>query len=375
MAKIQLINICKHFGYKQTSQKYMYPLKDLLGSDEGINKRKDGPFSIENLNLNIPDRKTTVILGPNGCGKTTLLRIIAGLEEQDSGEVRYDGVDMVDTLPKDRRIGIVFQNYALYPHFTSKQNILSYFLFKKKSPELDELANEKFVKTSELMGVDIAYLLDKKPTHLSAGEKQRVAIGRCITREPVLFLLDEPFSNLDPKLREKYRINLKRLLKHFNITTVYVTHDQQEAFILGDLIAVMNIGKIEQIGTYEYIYNNPKNIFVAEFLNIDAETPAINLINGSYISEDLEGTIIGVRPENIEVHKENRLKHIKGNIIDINNVPLKNSTILEVKVGKNEVCTKLPLIENLSINHEVWLYFKKYHIFDENSGVRLRSYP
>jgi multiple sugar transport system ATP-binding protein len=375
MAEIELINIWKHFGYKQTSQKYLYPLKDLLGADEGINKRKDGPFSIENLNLNIPDGKTTVILGPNGCGKTTLLRIIAGLEEQDSGEVKYDGVDMVDTLPKDRRIGIVFQNYALYPHFTSKQNILSYFLFKEKSPELDELANGKFAKTSELMGVDIAYLLDKKPIHLSGGEKQRVAIGRCITREPVLFLLDEPFSNLDPKLREKYRINLKRLLKHFHITTVYVTHDQQEAFILGDFIAVMNIGKIEQVGTYEYIYNNPKNIFVAEFLNIDAETPAINLIDGGYISEDLEGTIVGVRSENIEVYKENRLKHIKGNIIDINNVPLKNSTILEVKVGKNEIYTKLPLREDLSINDEVWLYFKEYHIFDKSSGVRLRSYP
>jgi len=188
-------------------------------------------------------------------------------------------------------------------------------------------------------------------------------------------LLDEPFSNLDQKLREKYRINLKRLLKHFNITTVYVTHDQQEALILGDLITVMNIGKIEQVGTYEYIYNNPKNIFVAEFLNIDTETPAINLINGSYISEEFEGTIVGVRSENIEVYKENRLKHIKGNIIDINNVPLKNSTILEVKVGKNEIYTKLPLREDLSINDEVWLYFKEYHIFDKSSGVRLRSYP
>jgi ABC-type sugar transport system ATPase subunit len=353
----------------------MYTFKDLLGTDEGINKRKDAPFSIENLNLNIPDSKTMVILGPTGCGKTTLLRIIAGLEEQHSGEVKYNGVNMVDTPPKDRRMGIVFQNYALYPHFTSKKNILSYFLFKKKTPELDELANEKYRKTSELMGVDIAYLLDKKPIHLSGGEKQRVAIGRCITREPVLFLLDEPFSNLDQKLREKYRINLKRLLKHFNITTVYVTHDQQEALILGDLITVMNIGKIEQVGTYEYIYNNPKNIFVAEFLNIDTETPAINLINGSYISEEFEGTIVGVRSENIEVYKENRLKHIKGNIIDINNVPLKNSTILEVKVGKNEIYTKLPLREDLSINDEVWLYFKEYHIFDKSSGVRLRSYP
>lgn len=122
-------------------------------------------------------------------------------------------------------------------------------------------------KTSELLGVDIAYLLDKKPTHLSGGEKQRVALGRCITRDPALFLLDEPFSNLDQKLREKYRVNLKTLLSHFNITTVYVTHDQQEALMLADLIAIMNIGRIEQVGTCQDIYNNPKSIFVAEFLN------------------------------------------------------------------------------------------------------------
>ena len=210
--------------------------------------------------------------------------------------------------------------------------------------------------------------------HLSGGEKQRVAIGRCITREPALFLLDEPLSNLDQKLRERYRMNLRRLLKHFCITTVYVTHDQQEAHILGDCITVMNIGKIEQIGSYEDIYDNPKNIFVAEFLNMDAETPAINLIDGNYVSEALSGTIVGVRSENIAVDKENRLNGIKGIIIDIRNLRIKNSTILTVDVEKNEIFIQLPIREDLSLNDEVWLHFEKYHVFDNSSGERLHSY-
>lgn len=249
---------------------------------------REGPFSVQNLNLFVPDGKTMVLLGPSWCGKTTLLRLIAGLIKPDSGEIKFDGGDMESIPPGERGIGMVFQNYALYPHFTSKGNILSYFLFRRKTPELNGLAKERFRRTSELMGVDIAYLLNKKPTHLSAGEKQTVALGRCITRDPTVFLLDEPFSNLDQQLKEKYRVNLKSLLSHFGITTIYVTHDQQEAFILADLIAIMDVGTVEQVGTYEEIYTSPKTIFVAGFLNLDTDTPAINLIDGRYISEALE---------------------------------------------------------------------------------------
>ena len=182
-------------------------------------------FRIDDLSLSIFDGETLVILGPSGCGKTTLLKIIAGLIPPDSGEVRYDGVDVDDVPPGDRRIGMVFQNYALYPHMTSRTNVLSYFLFRKKTPEMDAMAREKYRRTSELMGVELEYLLDRRPTTLSGGEKQRVALGRCITRDPGVFLLDEPFSNLDQALREKYRVNLKTLLRQFNISTVYVTHD------------------------------------------------------------------------------------------------------------------------------------------------------
>src|SRR5213592_815367 len=195
-------------------------------------------FSIQNLSLRVPDGETMVILGPSGCGKTTLLKIIAGLIPPDSGEVRYADVDVRDVPPGDRRIGMVFQNYALYPHLSSRTNILSYFLFRKKTPELDAMARAKYQRTSELMGVDLASLLDRRPPTLSGGERQRVALGRCITRDPALFLLDEPFSSLDQALREKYRVNLKILLRQFNITTVYVTHDHYEALILADRLAI-----------------------------------------------------------------------------------------------------------------------------------------
>ncbi len=382
MAGIELVNICKTFegkgglGFVDRLNPFavLAKLRDdrqLAGAN--MNYRK-APFSIKNLNLSVPDGKITVILGPSGCGKTTLLRIIAGLIQPDSGKIKYDGVDMKDTPPKERGIGMVFQNYALYPHFTSKSNILSYFFFKKKTPELDKMAKEKYRKTSQLMGVDIAYLLDRKPTHLSGGEKQRVALGRCITRDPALFLLDEPFSNLDQKLRGKYRINLKRLLNHFNITTVYVTHDQQEALILADIIAVMNVGRIEQVGIYEEIYNNPKSIFAADFLNLDVDTPAIDLIDGEYISEEIKEMIVGVRPEDIEVCEEEKDNYIKGRIVDVRNIPIKNATILRIKIDKDEIYVQTALKENLLAGNEVWLHFKKYHIFDKESGQRVRSY-
>src|SRR6266404_2801070 len=220
-----------------------------------------------------------VVLGPSGCGKTTLLKIIAGLIPPDSGEVRYDDVDVKDVPPGGRRIGMVFQNYALYPHFSSRSNVLSYFLFRKRTPELDALAKAKYQRTSELMGVELSYLLDRKPTTLSGGEKQRVALGRCITRDARLFLVDEPFANLDQALREKYRVNLKILLRQFSITTVYVTHDHNEALILGDLLAIMDRGRIAQVGTPQEIYDTPKNVFVAGFLNLDVGAPPISLLD------------------------------------------------------------------------------------------------
>ena len=376
MAKIELINISKEF--ELTPPFILNPFGVFLKTtnnreSNNIIGYKKSAFFIENLNLTIPDAKIMVILGPTGCGKTTILKIIAGLIQPDSGEVKYDGINMEDSLPKDRKIGMVFQDYALYPHFTSKSNVLSYFLFKKKTPELKEIANEKYKKTSELLGVDITYLMDRIPNNLSGGEKQRVAIGRCITREPALFLLDEPFSNLDQKLKEKYRLSLKILLKHFNITTVYVTHDQQEAYILADLITIMNKGKIEQVGTFEDIYNKPNNIFVAEFLNPDQDTQAINLIDGEEIFDNPKNVIIGVRPEDIEIKGEKNKNYIKGNIIDSRNIILKKKIIATISINKNIVYAQIPFNKNLSLKNSVYLRFKKYLYFDKKSGQRTSS--
>ena len=260
MARIDLINVGKTLrerGRAAPEESIVPATRPDAGSAPG-GGRPGSAFSIQDLTLRIPDGKTLVILGPSGCGKTTLLRIIAGLIPPDSGEVRYDDVDVKDVRPGDRRIGMVFQQYALYPHLNARSNVLSYFMFRKKTPELDAMAKAKYQRTSELMGVELAYLLDRKPRTLSGGEKQRVALGRCITRDPALFLLDEPFSNLDQALREKYRVNLKILLKQFNITTVYVTHDHHEALILADLLAIMNRGPSSKWGRTRTSTSNPR---------------------------------------------------------------------------------------------------------------------
>jgi len=328
-------------------------------------------FSIKNINLVIPHGKTLVILGPSGCGKSTLLRIIAGLLPVDSGNIYYDDIIINSIEPKDRKIGIVFQNYALYPHFSSKKNILSYFFFKKKTPDLEEIKKEKYEKTSELMGVDIEYLLDRKPMNLSGGEKQRIAIARCITREPSLFLLDEPFSNLDQKLREKYRLNLKKLLNNFDVTTIYVTHDQQEALILADIIAVMNDGKIEQIGTYEEIYNNPKNVFIAEFLNLDQDTPSINLIDGKHILDKYCNILVGIRPENIEICNKQKKDDIviEAEILNTRKIPVKNMTLINAKISNDEIYFKTDLNINFVIGSKIKIKLKKLHLFKKSNQI------
>lgn len=373
MANVELINITKIF--RMSGLEIIGSLLDSLIGLDSDTSFIPAPyhFSIENLNLKIPDGKTMAILGPSGCGKTTLLKLVAGLLKPDSGEIRFDGVNMAGVPPRDRRIGMIFQNYALYPTFTSKQNILAYFIFRKKTPELRKMADEKFERTSELLGVDIAYLLYRKPKNLSPGEKQRVALGRCITRDPSLFLLDEPFSSLDQNLREKYRVSLKVLLDHFHITTIYVTHDQQEAFILGDLIAVMNRGRIEQVGTYEELYTRPKNIFVAEFLNLEIETPPINFIDGSTINPLFDGAVIGVRPADVDVQGAGL--RLPGIITDVRHIGIRGVSIFRVRLGKEEIFGRIPLNRRLSVKSRVKVRFRRFHVFDRNSGERVKSYP
>ncbi len=374
MARIDLINVCKTLkdGDRAGSGLPLIgAMRDMVGTSGGR------AFSIQNLNVMIPEGKTVVILGPSGCGKTTLLKMIAGLIEPDSGQVRYDGVDVKDVPPGGRRIGMVFQNYALYPHLSSRTNVMSYFHFRKRTPELDAMAAAKYQRTSELMGVELSYLMDRKPTRLSGGEKQRVALGRCITRDPALFLLDEPFSNLDQALREKYRVNLKILLKQFSITTVYVTHDHYEALILADVLVIMDRGGIEQVGTYQEIYDRPRNVFVAGFLNRHVGTPPINLIDARYMAQgqSLGNARVGVRPEDLEVSREDRTGGIRGTIAAKLRLPMLNATILTITVEDQELVAEIPSEENLRGGDQVCLTLKRYHVFDKATGMRLRAVP
>jgi ABC-type sugar transport system ATPase subunit len=297
--------------------------------------------------------------------------MVAGLMEPDAGEVHFDGVNMTDTPPGDRKIGMVFQNYALYPQYSSQRNIMSYFSFRRRTEELKKEAEEKYRRTSELMGVDLEYLLNKKPGRLSGGEQQRVAIARCITRDPVLFLLDEPFSNLDAKLREKYRVQLKRLLRAFEITTIYVTHDQHEALALADFIAIMNTGRIEQVGVPREIYNSPANMFVADFLFFETDTLAINLLEGASLSPKFGEAVIGVRPEDISLFPTPAESDLKGIVADIRPNPINGTTLLTIELAGQEITARLSATTSFALNRQVGLRFEKYHVFDKQTGQRV----
>src|SRR5215510_1358521 len=368
MARIELINLQKTLTERPRAVALLPPFAPAQ------DMRSESVFSIDDLNLTIPDGKTVVVLGPSGCGKTTLLKMIAGLIPPDSGEIRYNGVNMNDVPPGERRVGMVFQNYALYPHLDSRTNVLSYFHFKKKTPELSAMAAAKYQRTSELMGVELEYLLDRRPTKLSGGEKQRVALGRCITRDPTLFLLDEPFSNLDQALREKYRVNLKLLLRQFGITTVYVTHDHHEALILADLLVIMNRGRVEQVGTYEEIYDEPENVFVAGFLNRHIGAPPISFLDAEHLAsrQVSTDTQIGVRPEDVEVSGEPGPGRIEGRIVGKLALPMLNSTIFSIQVGEHEIYALSSVDASLPAGAPVWLTLKRYHLFDRASGNRIK---
>ena len=220
-------------------------------------------FALDHLYLEAREGETLCVIGPTGCGKTTLLRVIAGLERIDEGNVFFDEENVNEIPPRHRGVGMVFQNYALYPHMVSRENLAFSFRLRKW-PE--DLIDEKIRFTANTLGVGFHALLGRFPRSLSAGQKQRVALGRCIIRNPRAFLLDEPLSNLDAKLRAKTRIEIRRLLSRFGITTVYVTHDQAEAIALADRIAIMREGRIEQVGSFNEVYYHPSNQFVASFL-------------------------------------------------------------------------------------------------------------
>ncbi len=232
---------------------------------------KNNVHAVIDFNLKIKENEFVVFVGPSGCGKSTTLRMLAGLEEISSGEILIDGKVINHLEPKDRGIAMVFQNYALYPHMTVRQN-MSFALEMQGMPK--EERNLRVEETAEIIG--LTKYLDKKPKELSGGQRQRVALGRAIVRNPKVFLMDEPLSNLDAKLRASMRVEITKIHKRVNATTVYVTHDQTEAMTMADKIVVMKDGIIQQIGSPKEVYNNPANLFVATFIG----SPSMNIFDG-----------------------------------------------------------------------------------------------
>jgi len=245
---------------------------------EHVNKSyPDGATAVKDLNITIADGEFLILVGPSGCGKTTTLNMIAGLEDISSGELRIGGERVNEKPPKDRDIAMVFQSYALYPHMTVRQNIaFPLTLAKMKKADIAQKVEE----TAEILG--LTELLDRKPSQLSGGQRQRVAMGRAIVRHPKAFLMDEPLSNLDAKLRVQMRGEIARLQKRLGTTTVYVTHDQTEAMTLGDRVVVMHGGVAQQIATPDELYERPANLFVAGFIG----SPAMNFFSGAVDAVD-----------------------------------------------------------------------------------------
>src|SRR4051794_1287550 len=237
---------------------------------EHVTKRyPDGALAVDDVNLNIADGEFVILVGPSGCGKSTTLNMIAGLEDISDGELRIGGKLVNNMSPKDRDIAMVFQSYALYPHMTVREN-MGFALKLAKVPK--EVIDQKVNEAARIL--DLTPYLDRRPANLSGGQRQRVAMGRCIVRDPAAFLMDEPLSNLDAKLRVQMRTEVSRLQKRLATTTVYVTHDQTEAMTLGDRVAVMRAGRIQQVGPPQELYMNPVNLFVAGFIG----SPAMNFM-------------------------------------------------------------------------------------------------
>ena len=234
-----------------------------------VNKVYENGFhAVKDLSLDVGEGEFMVLVGPSGCGKTTALRMVAGLEDITSGTLRIGGKVVNDETPKERDIAMVFQNYALYPHMTVRENI-GFALKLRKLPKADITA--KVNETGEILG--LTEWLDRKPGQLSGGQRQRVAMGRAIVREPSVFLMDEPLSNLDAKLRVQMRAEVQRIQRRINVATLYVTHDQIEAMTMGDRVAVMRSGVLQQVNHPQVLYDHPDNLFVAAFIG----SPAMNL--------------------------------------------------------------------------------------------------
>lgn len=333
--------------------------------------------AVDHIDLHIEEGELLVLVGPSGCGKSTTLRSIAGLETINSGTITFGGHDVTDLPPKSREISMVFQNYALYPSMTVYENMA--FGLKMRDAD-NETIDEQVRWAANIM--EIGQLLDRRPKQLSGGQQQRVALGRAIVREPSIFLLDEPLSNLDAKLRTVMRTEIQELQRELNVATVFVTHDQEEAMTMGDRIAVMNAGRIEQIGTPQEIYQTPDNIFVADFIG----SPEINffemVFDGTSVTNDVfskavpaeigdalreglpsEDVILGVRPEDLNITEEGTgLLNTEIEVVE----PMGNTQILYFDIGSQRVSSIVSATENVKENTIVGIEvnWPNVHFFD-----------
>ena len=374
----------------------------------------DGAAAVKDLNITIADGEFLILVGPSGCGKTTTLNMIAGLEDISSGELRIGGERMNEKAPKDRDIAMVFQSYALYPHMTVRQNIA--FPLTLAKMEKSEIA-QKVEETAKTL--DLTELLDRKPSQLSGGQRQRVAMGRAIVRHPKAFLMDEPLSNLDAKLRVQMRGEIARLQRRLGTTTVYVTHDQTEAMTLGDRVVVMHGGVAQQIGTPDELYERPANLFVAGFIG----SPAMNFFPATLTSTGLtlafgevmltpevqqvigrhpktENIIVGVRPEHladaafIDGYQRIRALTFEAKVDMVESLgadkyvyfttagPAVHSAQLdeleaEGEVHENQFVARVPAESSATIGQSVELALDvtKLAVFDGDTGVNLTIAP
>ncbi len=355
----------------------------------------NGFHAVKDLNLEIPDKEFTVLVGPSGCGKSTTLRMIAGLEEISSGEL-YIGDKLVnDVAPKDRDIAMVFQNYALYPHKSVFENI-AFGLRLRKVPKAT--INERVLEAAQTLGIED--LLKRRPGQLSGGQRQRVALGRAIVRNPQAFLMDEPLSNLDAKLRVSMRAELAKLHQELETTFIYVTHDQVEAMTMGTRIVVMNEGVVQQVADPMTIYQQPANVFVASFIG----TPQINLLEASFATNE-KGTCIrlgeqeitapphltekllrqsgadhkitlGIRPEHIQLdpslftHAQAAQLPARVEVTEL----LGSETHLHLSMHGQKLVAKVPAQTLVKPGDKVtaWLDLEQAHWFNSDTGVAIR---
>lgn len=353
---------------------------------KNINKIYDGGFhAVKDFNLEIEDKEFIVFVGPSGCGKSTTLRMVAGLEEISSGEL-YIGDRLVnDVEPKDRDIAMVFQNYALYPQMTVREN-MSYALKIAKTPK--EEIDRKVEEAAKILGLED--LLDRKPKALSGGQRQRVALGRAIVRNPKVFLMDEPLSNLDAKLRVQTRAEISKLHERLETTFIYVTHDQTEAMTMGDRIVIMKDGIVQQVDTPSNVYFYPSNLFVAGFigspqmnfleaklekkgehylvenqgLSLDIGNFGKRLEEKGYLNRDI---IVGIRPEHIYDDARKTEIEIEGNVSFLEE--LGSEKYIYLDFGGKELLAKINTDKPISRKSKITLYIDrdKLHFFDKDS--------